>query len=238
MKKEKIYSGSSKSLYDIEDDYTLLLAFNDGIRIDSKNTKEISGKGVICNAISAFLMEKLSLVGIDNHFLKKSNMRQQLVQFVDMYPVQVRISNIATNRYVTDFGMEAGFVFDSPMIDFRIKNSQLDYPTVNEHQIMSFGWLNKKEIKHLVTQAIRVNDFLTGIFAAAEIRLVECYLEFGRVFNGGDFVTMLADEISPDNLRLWDMRTNDKLSFELANDSADDIISAYSEIAQRLNIKK
>lgn len=237
MKKEKIYKGSSKSLYDIEDDYTLLLSFDDGIRLNSGKTIEVAGKGVLCNSISAFLMEKLDLVGIDNHFLEKNNMRQQLVQFVDIYPIQIRVSNIAMNRYVTDFGMEEGFVFDSPVIDFRIKNSKLGYPIVNESQITSFGWLNKQEIKQLKKQTVRVHDFLTGIFAGAGIRLVESCLEFGRVFNGGDFITMLVDEISPDNLRLWDMETNRQLSFELAEDNPGDIIPAYEEVLKRLSIK-
>lgn len=238
MKKEKIYSGSSKSLYDIEDDCTLLLSFDDGIRIDDQTTIEIAGKGVLCNAISAFLMEKLDLVGIDNHFIKKSNMKQQLVQFVDVYPIQVRVANIAMNRYVADFGMEEGFVFDSPILDFRIKNSKLGYPIINESQILSFGWLNKKEIRQLKEQTVRVHDFLTGLFAGIGIRLVECYLEFGRVFTGRGFATMLIDEISPDNLCLWDMETNRKLSFELAKDNPENIIPAYSEILNRLNIKK
>lgn len=238
MKKEKIYTGSSKSLYDVEDDYTLLLSFDDGIRVSPDKTIDIAGKGVLCNAISAFLMEKLDLVGIDNHFLEKKNMRQQLVQFVDVYPVQVRVANIAMNRYVTDFGMEEGFVFDSPIIDFRVKNSKLNYPIINESQIKSFGWLSKQEIKELQSQAIRVHDFLTGIFAGVGIRLVECYLEFGRVFNGGEFITMLIDEISPDNLSLWDMDTNSKLSFELAKENPERIIPAYNEILQRLNIAK
>ena len=238
MHKEKIYSGSSKSLYSIDDDYTMILSFDDGMRLGPEKDIEIAGKGVLCNSISAFLMEKLDLVGIENHFIQKNNMRQQMIQCVDIYPLQVRISSIATNRYVTDFGMEEGFVFDTPIIDFRIKNSKLDYPVINESQINSFGWLSKQEIKQLKVQTARVHDFLTGIFAGVGIRLVECCLEFGRVFNGEEFSVMLADEISPDNLRLWDMESNNKLSFELADESPESIVPAYKEVLQRLNVIK
>lgn len=266
MIKEKIYQGTSKNLYSTGDDYTALLSFHDGIRIYGNRIK-ISGKSALCNSISAFLMERLDMVGIENHFLNKNNAYEQLVQFSDPYPVQVVISNVATNRYSKTFGIEEGMVFDSPIIDFRIKNGDLGYPSVNESQMYNFGWMNKFEIKDLKKQAIRVNDFLTGLFSAYGIRLVEASLEFGRLFNGEEYLVMLIDELSPDNLKLWDMQSNKKLSCELLKDlnldkteeiegvdpgntkkkkekfvelkeeDNDNIISSYREIAQRLGVR-
>lgn len=235
--KEKIYKGSSKTLYQADEDYALILSFDDTLTTAKKESIEISGKGVINNSISSYIMQKLDMIGVDNHLIQKNNMRQQLVQFVDIYPIQVHICTIACGRYVTDFGMENGYVFESPLIDFRVKNRELNYPIINEAQITSFGWLTKSEIKKLKLEALRVHDFLSGLFVSAGIRLVDVKLEFGRVFNGEDFMTMLVDEISPDNCRLWDIETNEKLCYELAEESPEQIIPAYQKVLDRLNIK-
>ena len=235
--KEKIYTGSSKTLYQADEDYALIMSFNDTLKLQDKRSIVISGKGVINNSISAFLMQKLELIGIETHFIQKNNMRQQLIQFVDVYPVQIYVSSLASGRYVTDFGMEDGFVFDSPIIDFRVKNGDLNYPIINEHQIYSFSWLSKKEIKNLKKVAIRVHDFLTGLFAGIGIRLVDIKLEFGRVFNGEEYIIMLTDEISPDTCKLWDMYNNEKLCYEIAENNPDLVINAYQEVLKRLNIK-
>ena len=235
--KEKIYTGSSKTLYQADEDYALIMSFNDTLKLQDKSSIVISGKGAINNSISAFLMQKLELIGVETHFIQKNNMRQQLIQFVDVYPVQIYVSSLASGRYVTDFGMEDGFVFDSPIIDFRVKNGDLNYPIINEHQIYSFSWLSEKEIKNLKKVAIRVHDFLTGLFAGIGIRLVDIKLEFGRVFNGEEYIIMLTDEISPDTCKLWDMYNNEKLCYEIAETNPDDVINAYQEVLKRLNIK-
>jgi len=231
---EKIYKGSSKTLYQSDEDYALIMSFDDTLKIPGQDSIEVAGKGVVNNSISSYIMQKLEMVGIDNHLISKTNMRQQLVQFVDVYPIQIHICTIACGRYVTDFGMEDGFVFEAPVIDFRVKNKELNYPIINESQIISFGWLSKREIKNLKTQATRVHDFLSGLFASLQIRLVDIQLEFGRVFNGEDFMTMLVDEISPDTCRLWDMETNEKLCYEIAKDNPDKVMAAYQEVLRRL----
>lgn len=236
--KEKIYTGSNKTLYHTDEDYALIMSFNDTLKLKNKTLLEVSGKGAINNSISSYLMQKLDLIGIETHFIQKNNMRQQLVQFVDVFPVQVHISSLASGRYVSDFGMESGFVFDSPVIDFRVKNGDLNYPIINEHQIYSFGWLSKKEISDLTKLATRIHDFLTGLFSAVNIRLVDVKLEFGRVFNGEENIIMLTDEISPDSCTLWDMDTNEKLCYEVAETDPTKVVKAYQEVLKRLNIKK
>ncbi len=233
---EKIYKGTSKTLYQSDEDYALIMSFDDTLKKDNKEIIDISGKGVINNNISAYIMQKLDMIGVENHFIQKNNMRQQLVQFVDVYPIQIHICTVACGRYVTDFGMEDGFVFESPIMDFRVKNKDLNYPIINESQIISFGWLSKGELRDLKNKATRVHDFLSGLFATAKIRLVDIKLEFGRVFNGEDFITMLIDEVSPDTCKLWDMETNEKLCYEIAEEDPEKVIPAYQEIVKRLNI--
>jgi phosphoribosylaminoimidazole-succinocarboxamide synthase len=234
--KKKIYQGSSKFLYQSEEDFALIMAFTDNIKLQDGRVLDISGKGVINNTISSFIMNKIDMIGIENHLIEKINMREQLVQFVDMLPIQLSISSIAYGRYVQEFGMDEGYVFDNPIIEFRVKNRDLKYPVINEHQIMSFSWLNKEEIKQLKNKATRIYDFLTGLFAGVGIRLVECNLEFGRIFNGEEFICMLADEISLDTCRLWDMNSNEKLSFEVIEQDPTNAIKSYQAVLNRFNI--
>lgn len=233
--KEKIYQGSSKTLYNSDEDFALIMTFEDKMRTHAKQIIDIAGKGAINNAISAHLMQKLDMIGIDNHFIDKINMQRQLIQYVETYPIQVHVSTIACGRYVKDFGMESGYVFDMPLIDFRIKNCNLDYPPINEHQIVNFGWLSKEELLHLKEIAIKVHNFLVGFFAGLNIRMVDIKLEFGRIFNGEEFIIMLVDEISPDTCRLWDMETNETLCYELA-DQPEKIITAYRSVLNRLGL--
>ena len=223
-------------MYKPIEDCALLLHFEDKIKkSNNKETIEISGKGVITNAISAFIMNKLDLIGIDNHLIKKINMRRQLVQMVDVFPIQVNICSVACGRYVKEFGIEEGFVFESPITEFRVKNKDLGYPVINESQIKQFGWLATYEIKEIKQQATRVHDFLTGLFTGIGIRLVDCNLEFGVVFDGENYMIMLADEISPDTCKLWNMSNNEKLSYELVDTDPEQIIPAYQNILSRLN---
>lgn len=234
--REKLYEGSSKIMYESDDESVLIQFFKDDMLMKDGSTFEVSGKGIIKNNISAFIMESMDLAGIDNHFLEKINMREQQVQIVEIVPVKVCVSNVAAGRYVNQFGIEEGYVFDHPIIDFRIKNREKDYPSINEQQMEYFGWIDQDEIADLSHQALRVSDFLSGLFAGVGIRMVECQLEFGRIFNGEDFSFILADEITPDNCRLWDIETNQKLDFEYALENPEKAISIYKEIAKRFKL--
>ena len=235
--REKLYEGSSKIMYESDDESVLIQFFKDDMLMQDGTTIQVSGKGVIKNNISAFVMEMMDLAGINNHFFEKVNMREQQVQIVEIVPVKVCVSNVAAGRYVSQFGIEEGYVFDHPIIDYRVKNREKGYPSINEQQMDYFGWIDQEETGELAHQALRVNDFLSGLFAGVGIRLVECQLEFGRIFDGLDFAFILADEITPDNCRLWDLETNQKLDFEYAAENPENAISIYKEIAKRFKLK-
>ncbi|PCJ24954.1 MAG: phosphoribosylaminoimidazolesuccinocarboxamide synthase [Rickettsiales bacterium] len=234
MQKDLIYKGSTKSLYHHEKEHMLKMSFEDTLKTSAKDLIEIPGKGIINNSISSYIMQQLDLIGVATHFVKKENMRQQTIQHTDIYPIQIHIATVASGRYVTDFGMEPGLIFETPLIDFRVKNKKIGYPPVNESQIMHFGWLYKEEIEDLKTRAMRVHDFLYGLFAGVQIRMIDVKLEFGRVYDEENFMIMLADEISPDTCRLWDMNSNEKLSYEIAEEDPEKILPAYQEVLRRL----
>lgn len=235
--KKKLYEGSSKTLYSSEEDFLLIMAFSDKATLENGETIDVSGKGVLNNNISSFIMGKLETIGIENHFIEKINMREQLIQYVDMFPLQVVVSSVACGRFVKEFGMDEGFVFDKPIIDFRVRSREYKYPIVNEHQILNFGWLTNDEIKAVKKQAARIHDFLSGLFIGIGIRLVECSLEFGRVFTGEESIVMLTDEISPDTCKLWHVNSNEKLGFELLEKDLSKAYESYQLIANRLKEK-
>ncbi len=231
--RQKLYEGSSKIIFQTEEEEsTVTMFFKDDLKYNDE-VKTISGKGVINNSISSFLMEKLDLVGIENHFIEKSNMREQEVQILDIIPLQVRVSNVAVGDYVTKFGVQEGYLFDEPMLEFKVKNPETKYPSINETQIVGFNWMMPFEVKEMKRSARRVNDFLCGFFAGLGFRLVECRLEFGRVFNGEDFILMLADEITPESCKLWDLKTNQKFDIETIFKS-DDAIEIYKSLSKRI----
>ncbi|MFK8040460.1 MAG: phosphoribosylaminoimidazolesuccinocarboxamide synthase [Rickettsiaceae bacterium] len=235
--KEKIYQGSSKALYQIENESSLIMSFNDCFKIKEDKTIEIPGKGVLNNHLSSFLMNKLNSIGIETHFIEKVNMREQIIYFADIVPIKIAIASVACGRYHEECGIENGYVFNKPMIDFIIKNNK-KYPVINEEQLITLKWLSREEIEELKEKALRIYDCLTGIFISRNIRLVELMLEFGVMFNGDQFLVILTDEISFDNSRLWDASTNDKLSFEMIEDgNSKQVIKTYQDVLTRLNIE-
>jgi phosphoribosylaminoimidazole-succinocarboxamide synthase len=235
--KEKLYQGSSKAIYNSNNEYTFLMYFSDMVRSGNGRILELAGKGVLNNNISTFIMTHLDLIGIENHLIEKINMREQLIQCVDVFPVTITVTSVACGRYVTDIGMEEGYVFDQPIIDYKLRSAKLNYPIINEYQTLQFGFVTTKEMTEIKIKALRIYDFLSGLFLCAGIRLVECNLEFGRVFNGDQFITMLADEISPDNCRLWNMYDNEKMGYELIDIDPNLAIKSYHMIEEMLKIR-
>jgi phosphoribosylaminoimidazole-succinocarboxamide synthase len=234
--REKFHDGTYKTLYFAEEDFLLSTFFKDTVKLENGETTEVSGKGILKNTISSFLMEKLDLANIDHHFIEKLNMREQLVQMVDIIPMKISISYIACGRYISEFGFEPGFVFDKPMIDFQLKRSNGFRPIVNEDQISHFYWMPQQDIEACKNTALRAADFLSGFFAAKGIRLVSSTFELGRVFDGEGFLTMIAGEISPDTCRLWDLESNAKLDFEHTMINPEDTIDIYKTIVKKLGI--
>jgi phosphoribosylaminoimidazole-succinocarboxamide synthase len=234
----KVFDGKTKVFYQSEDDSALIECFKDDI-IYKDASYHIAGKGVINNAMSALLMERLGDVGILTHFLQKLNMREQLVQALDMFHIYVCINNVAIDRYVSYYGMKEGYMFTHPMIEFRLRNKTISAPVMNEKQISHLGLMTRSEIDVMSSQSIRINDFLTGFFAGSGFRLLECRLDFGKAYEdvGNDVGTllMLGDELTIENCVLSDMSTNMLINLESIV-SSNDGISIYQNVARRIGI--
>lgn len=237
-RRKVIYDGKAKTIFEGPEPGTVIQYFKDDATAGNGAKHEvIAGKGVLNNRISAHLMTKLEGIGIPTHFLKSLNMREQLVRQVEIIPIEVVVRNVAAGSMVKKFGMKEGTVLNYPLVEFYYKKDELDDPMVSENHIINMGWADPYELEEMVAQAWRINDYLSGLFAGIGIRLVDFKVEFGRLFGEFEEVyILLADEISPDNCRLWDEKTGNKLDKDLFRQDLGGVIEAYQDVARRLGL--
>ena len=236
MKKgKKLYEGKAKIIFATNDKNTVIQHFkDDATAFNNQKKARIDGKGILNNRISEHILSSLSEIGIKNHLIKRLNMREQLVELVEIIPIEFVIRNIATGSLTKRVGIEEGTVLDSPLIEYCLKNDELGDPIVSREHIINFNWLKTVELDLINEQCFRINDFLQGMFRGVGIKLVDFKLEFGR--SGQDNEIILADEISPDTCRLWDSITEKKLDKDIFRKDLGNLIEGYQEVAKRLNI--
>ncbi|MEC8562522.1 MAG: phosphoribosylaminoimidazolesuccinocarboxamide synthase [Pseudomonadota bacterium] len=236
-RRRKLYEGKAKILYEGPEPGTLIQYFkDDATAFNNKKTGIITGKGVLNNRISEFLMVKLAEIGIPNHFMRRLNMREQLVRAVEIIPLEVVVRNVAAGSLAKRLGLEEGMQLPRPIIEFYYKDDKLHDPMVTEEHIAAFNWASQQDIDDIIALALRVNDFLTGLFAGVGLKLVDFKLEFGRLYGEEDVRLVLADEISPDNCRLWDISTNEKMDKDRFRRDLGKVEEAYQEVARRLGV--
>ena len=238
MKKgKKIYEGKAKIIFASEDKNLVIQHFkDDATAFNNQKKAKIEGKGVLNNRISEHILSNLNQIGIKNHLVKRINMREQLIKFVEIIPVEFIVRNIATGSLTKRLGIEDGTVLDEPLIEYCLKDDKLDDPLIAEEHIIAFDWATKKEIDKVKKMILRINDFMIGMFRGVGIKLIDFKLEFGRIKNNGKNEIILADEISPDTCRLWDSITDKKLDKDRFRKDLGDLIPAYTEVAKRLGI--
>jgi phosphoribosylaminoimidazole-succinocarboxamide synthase len=236
--KKVIYEGKSKILYEGSEPGTLIQYFkDDATAFNGEKHEVLSGKGVLNNRISEYIMSKLEDVGIHTHFIKRLNMREQLVKACEMIPIEIIIRNISAGSFCKRFAIEEGINFYRPVIEMCLKSDKLGDPFVTEEHIEVFGWAAVEEIEAMKNIAIRVNDFIGGIFHGVGIKLVDMKLEFGRIFDeSGNLYLLVADEISPDSCRLWDIQTGNVLDKDRFRKNMGGLQDAYREVAKRLGV--
>lgn len=235
----KIYEGKAKILYEGPEPGTLIQYFkDDATAFNAEKRAVLDGKGVLNNRISELIFTRLGGIGIPNHFLKRINMREQLIKKVDVIPLEVVVRNVAAGSIAKRLGLEEGTQLPRSLVEFYYKKDELNDPLVTEEHIGAFNWASPQEVDEMISMALRVNDFMAGLFAGIGIRLVDFKIEFGRHYEGDTVRTILADEISPDSCRLWDIETNEKLDKDRFRRDMGGVTEAYSEVARRLGIIK
>jgi phosphoribosylaminoimidazole-succinocarboxamide synthase len=236
-RRRRIYEGKAKVLYEGPEPGTLIQHFkDDATAFNAKKHQVIDGKGVLNNRISEYVFQNLNNIGVPTHFIRRLNMREQLIKEVEIIPLEIVVRNVAAGSLSTRLGIEEGTQLPRSIIEFYYKNDQLNDPMVSEEHITAFGWAAPQEIDDIMALAIRVNDFLSGVFLGVGIRLVDFKMETGRLWEGDMMRIVVADEISPDSCRLWDINSNNKLDKDRFRRDLGGLVEAYSEVARRLGI--
>ena len=236
-RRRRIYEGKAKVLYEGPEPGTLIQHFkDDATAFNAQKKGTISGKGVLNNRISEHIFTLLGQIGVPTHFIRRLNMREQLIRQVEIVPIEVIVRNVAAGSLSKKLGIEEGTQLPRTLIEYCYKDDALGDPLVSEEHIACFGWATQEEMHDIADMAIRVNDFLCGLFAGIGIRLIDFKLEFGRLYDGDYSRIILADEISPDGCRLWDMATNEKLDKDRFRRDLGGEVEAYQEVARRLGL--
>jgi phosphoribosylaminoimidazole-succinocarboxamide synthase len=237
VRRRQIYEGKAKILYEGPEPGTLIQYFkDDATAFNAQKRGTISGKGVLNNRISEHIFTALQTIGVPTHFIRRLNMREQLIRQVEIIPIEVVIRNVAAGSLSKRLGIDEGTQLPRTIIEYYYKDDALGDPMIADEHIACFGWASQDEMNDIADMAIRVNDFLCGMFAAINIRLIDFKLEFGRVWDGEYARVILADEISPDGCRLWDMRSGEKLDKDRFRQDLGKVEEAYQEVARRLGL--
>ena len=236
--RRQIYEGKAKRLYEGPEPGTLVQHFkDDATAFNNQKKGTITGKGVLNNRISEFVMTRLGEIGVPTHFLRRLNMREQLIREVEIIPVEIIVRNIAAGSLSKRLGIAEGTPLPRSIIEYCYKNDELGDPLVAEEHVTAFGWATPPELDEIMAMSLRINDFLSGLFLGIGIKLIDFKLEFGRLYDEQDQMRIvLADEISPDGCRLWDVNTNEKMDKDRFRRDLGGEAEAYQEVARRLGI--
>ncbi len=238
MTRRRVYDGKTKVLYEGPEPDTLVQHFKDDATAFNKEKHAIiEGRGVLNNRISEYLLTCLNNLGIQTHFIRALNMREQLIRKLDILPVEVVVRNMAAGSLCKRLGLEEGESLPRSIVEFYYKSDSLGDPMISEEHITAFGWASHQEMDEVMSLALRANDVLSGLFLAVGLHLVDFKLEFGRL-NDEDASPrlLIADEISPDSCRLWDVATKNRMDKDLFRRDMGGLIEAYKEVARRLGV--
>ncbi|AXX97645.1 phosphoribosylaminoimidazolesuccinocarboxamide synthase [Profundibacter amoris] len=236
-RRKMIYEGKAKILYEGPEPGTLVQYFkDDATAFNAEKMDVIDGKGALNNRLSEFFMKGLMQIGVPTHFIKRLNMREQLIRQVEIIPLEVIVRNVAAGSISKRLGIEEGTQLPRPIVEFSYKDDALGDPLVPEEYIIAFGWASQQDLDDIVSLALRVNDFMSGVMMAVGIKLVDFKIEIGRVWEGDFQRLIVADEISPDSCRLWDVETGEKLDKDVFRRDLGNLADAYTEVARRLGV--
>ncbi|WIY24169.1 phosphoribosylaminoimidazolesuccinocarboxamide synthase [Parasedimentitalea psychrophila] len=236
-RRKKIYEGKAKTLYEGPEPGTLVQYFkDDATAFNAEKKATIEGKGVLNNLLSEYFMVGLGQIGVPTHFIKRLNMREQLIRSCEIVPLEVIVRNYAAGSLSKRLGIDEGTQLPRPIVEFCYKDDALGDPLVSEEHIAAFGWASQQDMDDILSMTLRVNDFMSGVMLAVGIRLIDFKIEFGRVYEGDFQRLVVADEISPDSCRLWDIETGRKLDKDVFRRDLGSLTDAYSEVARRLGL--
>lgn len=230
--REQLYEGKAKKVFATDDPELLIVSYkDDATAFNGLKKGTIVGKGVINNRMSNLLMQRIEKVGIPTHFVEEISDRETLVKKVSIVPLEVIVRNVAAGSFSKRYGVEEGFVFETPTIEFSYKNDDLGDPLIDEYHVIAMKLASKGEIETIKRYAFAINEQLKAFWKECDVTLVDFKLEFGKLSDG---TIVLADEISPDTSRLWDSESGEKLDKDRFRRDLGGVEDAYTEVMKRL----
>ncbi len=228
-----LYEGKAKQIYstDNENEYVVYYK-DDATAFNGEKKAEIASKGILNNKISSIMFEELAKQGIESHYVKSLSEREMLVRKVEILPLEVIIRNITAGSFCKRYGVEEGMVLDAPIFEMSYKNDDFGDPLLNDDHAVALKLATRDEIEFLRTKTLKINEIMKELFLKMDLKLVDFKLEFGKDKDGN---IILADEISPDTCRLWDVNTNEKLDKDRFRRDLGDLVQGYEEVLSRLN---
>ncbi|GAC92263.1 MULTISPECIES: phosphoribosylaminoimidazolesuccinocarboxamide synthase [Anoxybacillus] len=227
-----LYEGKAKKVYATNEKHVLWIEYKDeATAFNGEKKATIVGKGRLNNEITSLLFSLLHEAGVSNHFIRKISDTEQLVRQVTIIPLEVVVRNIVAGSLAKRIGLEEGTVMKKPIVEFYYKNDDLGDPLLTEDHIALLQLATHDELLHMKQMALRINDILTSLFRSCDLQLVDFKLEFGKDETGA---VLLADEISPDTCRLWDVHTKEKFDKDVFRRDLGDLTETYTKLLQRL----
>lgn len=235
MKKmEQLYEGKAKRVFLTEDPEVVIVSYkDDATAFNGEKKGTISGKGVVNNRMTNHVFKMMEKEGIPTHLVEELNDRETAVKKVEIVPLEVIVRNVAAGSFLKRMGVEEGTELLCPILEFSYKNDELGDPFINDDYALALGLAEQEEIDTIRTYAKKVNEFLKGYFLDAGMKLIDFKIEFGRLPDG---TIILADEVSPDTCRLWDVDTNEKLDKDRFRRDMGNVEEAYEEVFRRLGL--
>ncbi len=232
-KAEQLYEGKAKKVFKTDDEDILIVDYkDDATAFNGEKKGTIVGKGVINNRMTNHVFELLEKEGVPTHLIEELSDRETAVKRVQIVPLEVIVRNVAAGSFSKRLGVEEGTPLKIPTIEFSYKNDELGDPLINSYFAVALGLASWEEIEKIKKYAFQVNDVLKAYFLQADMKLIDFKIEFGRYYDE----IILADEISPDTCRLWDVNTNEKLDKDRFRRDLGNVEEAYNEVFRRLGL--
>ena len=228
-----LYEGKAKKIFSTENENEFVVYYkDDATAFNGEKKAEISSKGILNNKISTIMFEELAKEGIESHFIKSLSDREMLVKKVEILPLEVIVRNITAGSFCKRYGVEEGIVLDTPTFEMSYKNDEFGDPLLNDDHAVALKLATREELAFLRTQTLKIKEIMKKFFSKMDLKLVDFKLEFGKDTEGN---IILADEISPDTCRLWDVNTNEKLDKDRFRRDLGDLVQGYEEVLSRMN---
>ncbi|WFD09941.1 phosphoribosylaminoimidazolesuccinocarboxamide synthase [Tepidibacter hydrothermalis] len=231
---EMLYEGKAKKIFKTDNNGEYLVYYkDDATAFNGVKKDEINEKGIINNKISSYVFELLESNDIKTHYVKRISDREMIVKSVEIVPLEVIVRNVSAGSMCKRFGVDEGLEFKSPVFEFSYKNDDLGDPLINDYHAIALKLATKEELDYIREQAFKINELLKTFFKKLDLKLIDFKLEFGKT---QDNEIILADEVSPDTCRLWDVNTNQKMDKDRFRRDLGNVIDAYKEVLSRIEL--